>query len=61
MGKRLVAVRYLAAGCVLAREDIAIKSPNDGLPPYELENIIGKVLLSDLKMGQYCLRSVAER
>jgi N-acetylneuraminate synthase/sialic acid synthase len=43
MGKKLVAARDLPAGRVLTREDIAIKSPNDGLPPYELENVIGKV------------------
>jgi sialic acid synthase len=42
MGKKLVAARDLPAGHVLTREDIAIKSPNDGLPPYELENVIGK-------------------
>ena len=43
MGKKLVAARDLLAGHVLTREDVAIKSPNDGLPPYELENVIGKV------------------
>ena len=43
MGKKLVAVRDLPLGHVLNREDIVIKSPNDGLPPYELDNIIGKV------------------
>lgn len=41
MGKKLVAARNLPAGHVLNREDIAIKSPNDGLPPYELERVIG--------------------
>ncbi|MDZ4230185.1 MAG: N-acetylneuraminate synthase family protein [Dehalococcoidales bacterium] len=48
MGKKLVAARDLSAGYTLTREDIAIKSPNDGLPPYELENIIGKVTLTAL-------------
>jgi N-acetylneuraminate synthase/sialic acid synthase len=42
MGKKLVAVRYLQPGHVLAAKDIAIKSPGDGLPPYELENVIGR-------------------
>lgn len=42
MGKKLVAARNLPAGHVLTREDIAIKSPNDGLPPYELDNLLGK-------------------
>jgi N-acetylneuraminate synthase/sialic acid synthase len=44
MGKKLVAARDLPAGHLLAREDIAIKSPNDGLPPYELEKFLGRRL-----------------
>ena len=44
MSKKLVAARPLPAGHTLAREDIAIKSPGDGLPPYELRNVIGLVL-----------------
>jgi N-acetylneuraminate synthase/sialic acid synthase len=45
MGKKLVAARNLPAGHILTSDDIAIKSPNDGLPPYELEKIIGKATL----------------
>jgi sialic acid synthase len=44
MGKKLVAARDLPAGRVLSREDIAIKSPNDGLPPYEIDRFIGQTL-----------------
>ena len=33
MAKKLVAARDLPAGHVLSRDDIAIKSPNDGLGP----------------------------
>jgi hypothetical protein len=29
---------------VLRREDLALKSPGDGLPPYELDNVVGRVL-----------------
>jgi N-acetylneuraminate synthase/sialic acid synthase len=44
MGKKLVAARDLPAGHRLTEADIAIKSPADGgLPPYELDNVIGKV------------------
>ena len=43
MAKKLVAARSLPAGSLLTLEDIAIKSPNDGLPPYELDRVIGKV------------------
>lgn len=45
MGKMLVATHTLRAGHRLTLADIAIKSPADGgLPPYELDNVIGKVL-----------------
>ncbi len=44
MGKKLVAAKSLPEGHELTEEDIAIKSPGDGLPPYELNNIIGKKL-----------------
>lgn len=44
MGKKLVAARDLPAGHVLTAEDIAIKSPGDGLPPYEYDNVIGRRL-----------------
>src|SRR3989442_1768246 len=42
MGKKLVAGRELEVGHILAAEDVAIKSPADGgLPPYELDRIVG--------------------
>lgn len=49
MGKKLVAARDLPIGHVLTPDDIAIKSPNDGLAPYELENIIGMLTLRALR------------
>jgi sialic acid synthase len=45
MGKKLVAARDLELGHVLAAEDIAIRSPADGgLPPYELDRLVGRRL-----------------
>jgi sialic acid synthase len=45
MGKKIVAARALPAGHVLVREDLALKSPADGgLPPYELDSVIGRSL-----------------
>ncbi len=44
MGKKIVAAGPLPAGHVLRREDLALKSPGDGLPPYELDNVVGRVL-----------------
>ena len=42
MRKKLVASRDLPAGHVLTADDIAIKSPGDGLPPHEWDNVIGR-------------------
>jgi N-acetylneuraminate synthase/sialic acid synthase len=52
MGKKLVAARDLAPGQVLTAEDIAIRSPNDGLPPYEFDSLIGRKLVVALAADQ---------
>jgi N-acetylneuraminate synthase/sialic acid synthase len=45
MGKKLVAARELEQGHVLGADDLAIKSPADGgLPPYELDRLVGRRL-----------------
>src|SRR5204863_5888440 len=45
MGKKLVAARELDQGHVLTADDLAIKSPADGgLPPYELDRLVGRAL-----------------
>jgi sialic acid synthase len=44
MGKKLVAATDLRAGHTLRREDVALKSPGDGLPPYELDRLVGRTL-----------------
>jgi N-acetylneuraminate synthase/sialic acid synthase len=49
MAKKLVMARSVPAGHVLTAEDLAIKSPNDGLPPYELDRLLGRVTLRPLK------------
>jgi len=41
MAKKLVAARNVPAGHRLKREDIAIKSPNDGMPPFEIDRVSG--------------------
>jgi N-acetylneuraminate synthase/sialic acid synthase len=48
MGKKLVAARPLTAGHVLTADDVAIKSPNDGLPPFQLPSVLGKTLRREL-------------
>lgn len=44
MSKKIVAARALPTGHVLSREDLALKSPGDGLPPYELDRVVGRAL-----------------
>jgi sialic acid synthase len=44
MGKKLVAARDLPAGHLLTEEDIAAKSPGNGLPPCELDRLVGRRL-----------------
>ena len=41
MAKKIVAARNLPAGHKIALEDLALKSPNDGLPPNQLDRVIG--------------------
>jgi N-acetylneuraminate synthase/sialic acid synthase len=49
MGKKIVAANDLAAGRVLHLDDLALKSPGDGLPPCELENVLGRQLVRALR------------
>ncbi len=53
MGKQLVAVRALQVGHVIGAGDIAIKSPAEGgLPPYELDALVGRTLTRPLAPEQ---------
>ena len=53
MGKKLVAARDLPAGHVLAEGDLIAKSPADtGLPPYELDGLLGRALARPLAVEQ---------
>jgi N-acetylneuraminate synthase/sialic acid synthase len=49
MGKKIVAARDLPAGHTIRREDLAIKSPGDGLHPYEIDKVIGRVTRQAIK------------
>jgi sialic acid synthase len=44
MSKKLVAARELPAGHMLTEDDVAAKSPGDGLPPSEMGQLIGRRL-----------------
>ena len=42
LSKKLVAARDLSAHHALTRDDLAIKSPGDGVPPYRLDDVVGR-------------------
>jgi len=52
MGKKLVAAHDLTTGHAIKPQDIAIKSPGDGLPPYEFDKVVGRTVLRDLKADE---------
>jgi N-acetylneuraminate synthase/sialic acid synthase len=53
MGKKLVAARDLPVGHVLAPGDLEARSPADGgLPPYELDGLLGATLLRPLAVEE---------
>jgi sialic acid synthase len=61
MGKKVVAARALPAGHVLRPEDVCLKSPGDGLPPYELEKVIGATLLQPLNADDEIAYQILKR
>jgi len=48
MGKSLVVARDLPSGHVLGRSDLVMKSPGGGIPPYELDKVLGRMTLKPL-------------
>lgn len=52
MGKMIVAKYFLEKGKILSKKDVEFKSPNDGLPPYMLEEILDRKLKYDVKKEQ---------
>ena len=55
MAKSIVAKRPLSEGHVITFDDIALKCPSGGLPPYEIENVIGKKLKSKVFEDDFIL------
>jgi sialic acid synthase len=49
MSKKLVASRNLPIGHVLSAEDVAMKSPGDGMPPHLIDQVLGKTLTRPLQ------------
>jgi N-acetylneuraminate synthase/sialic acid synthase len=53
MGKSLVVARDLPSGHVLGPEDIVMKSPGGGIPPYELERVLGRATVKPLHADDF--------
>ena len=53
MGKSLVVARDLPSGHVITAQDIVMKSPGGGIPPYELEAVLGLVTTKALHEDEF--------
>ena len=60
MGKSIVAIANLPKGHKLTEKDIALKSPSGGLPPYEMDNILGKSLKKELLEDEMVTKDAIE-
>jgi N-acetylneuraminate synthase/sialic acid synthase len=52
MGKKMVLVRAMPSGAVLTPEDIAFKSPGDGMAPWMIDQVVGKKLKKDMNADE---------
>jgi N-acetylneuraminate synthase/sialic acid synthase len=52
MGKKMVFVRGMTSGTVLIPEDIAFKSPGDGLAPWMIDQVVGKRITRDVQTDE---------
>ena len=48
MRRSIVASRFLKKGETLKFDDLDVKRPGTGIPPSELNNLIGKKILKDI-------------
>jgi sialic acid synthase len=48
MGKSLVVARNLPSGHVIGPHDVVMKSPGGGIPPFDLDKVIGRTTLTPL-------------
>lgn len=53
MGKSLVASRDLPSGHVLTPDDIVMKSPAGGIPPYEYDQVLGRTTTKALRSDDF--------
>ena len=56
LGKSIYLKTELPIGATISRDDLVIKSPGGGLPPYEIETVIGLELKKTKKAGDLIYR-----
>ncbi len=62
MQKHIVAARDLPAGHVIRAEDAALKSPGGGIPPYEIDRLVGMVTTEAIPVdGSFLWENVAAK
>ena len=61
MQKSIVATKKLKKGIIIQRQDLDIKSPGGGLPPYEINNLIGKKLNREINIEEKILKKMFHR
>ncbi len=61
MGKSLVVARDLPVGHLLTSGDVVMKSPAGGIPPYELDNVLGCTTLRALHEDDFLSFDVLSR
>jgi N-acetylneuraminate synthase/sialic acid synthase len=52
MGKGVRVAHHISAGERISYDDLVLKAPAEGIAPYDLENIIGKVAIHDLSTSE---------
>lgn len=57
MRRSVIATRDLSAGTMLTKADLSAKRPGTGLPPEKIYELIGKVLIRDVKADTLILDS----
>ena len=60
MSKKLVVARDLAKGHVLTRDDVTVKSPGDGMAPYEIDKVLNKTLKREVKEDESISLEIVE-
>lgn len=53
LGKSIVAREFIRRGTVLRTEDIVVRAPGQGLPPSEIENLVGKIVQKDIEPHEF--------